>query len=899
MVCFSSPLSVLAAVLALSGSALAQLEGTGLDRTNVTFPGPKTRYVVEFSEAGSAKFRKRDGTPDTEEFYEAVKLTNVTAVPALNFTSELFHGASFDVLNETAQSIEEIETLDVVKKVWPVGIVYAPKPDDTGKGPDVYKWDPHVLTRVNDAQKLGYDGSDVIIAVIDSGIDYTHPDLGGQFGAGFKVESGWDFVGDAYSVDEPNVLYPDDDPKDCLGHGTHVAGIIASGNKDLPGVAPNARLRAYKVFGCGDGVTLDVIGQAFLKAFEDGADIITASLGSDNGFTEDMVASIITKITEQGTFVSAAAGNSGIRGPFLTSNLANAYGSLTVGSVQHTQKPVYKVVAKSSSGESRDIYYVSDNQVQWDRSGTYKAYLPPVGRDWDVCWEWDVPAPAGGIPENDILVLPRGNSFVCPDMWQLMDSVLIGQVKWVFYYNYPNISYEHPERAVYRDDQPIGFAAINYEDGIWLEEQDEAGHSIEFEFEYNPAAAFAIDDGAAAINEFSSWGSTLNGRLKPEISAPGGRILSTYLTNSGSWAVFSGTSMATPYIAGVAALFYQSVGGRSRLCSNPAEVAHRRIVASGSSVNHWNGTAVPAALAQQGAGLVDALKVVTFDTSISPANINLNDTMFFAGKHTITVKNRGNTSVTYSIGHEAASTVRSREYGDAWISYDPILKTDEGLAGVKFSATELKVPAGARASFDVEFTEPDDVEPGVLAMYGGSIHIVGSNGEAVKTTYFGIKGSLYDAEIWETHRGVPVFFGQGGYGDVFEDGREFVSPAMPDLYFNALWSTRELSFDIVTPDWQPSDWVYPPVAGKNKHVGFTIYFEPWLQSWIPFPVTYLTRAIGTFWLSISNELVGGATLAAGEYRILSRALRTYGKYEEAEDWQFRLSPIFKVVEPSA
>ncbi|KAM0278020.1 hypothetical protein ACHAQH_005389 [Verticillium albo-atrum] len=116
---------------------------------------------------------------------------------------------------------------------------------------------------------LGYDGRDVTIALVDSGIDYKHPALGGGFGAGFKVESGWDFVGDAYNVDNPSVFFPDADPMDCMGHGTHVAGIIASSNKDLLGVAPQARLRSYKVFGCADGVTEDVIGQALLKAFED------------------------------------------------------------------------------------------------------------------------------------------------------------------------------------------------------------------------------------------------------------------------------------------------------------------------------------------------------------------------------------------------------------------------------------------------------------------------------------------------------------------------------------------------------------------------------------------------------------------------------------------------------
>jgi hypothetical protein len=50
-------------------------------------------------------------------------------------------------------------------------------------------------------------------------------------------------------------------------------------------------------------------------------------------------------------------------------------------------------------------FYVPDNGVQWDRDGSYNAYLPPVDRDWDICWEWDIPSPAGGISVDDVVVM--------------------------------------------------------------------------------------------------------------------------------------------------------------------------------------------------------------------------------------------------------------------------------------------------------------------------------------------------------------------------------------------------------------------------------------------------------------------------------------------------------------
>lgn len=195
-----------------------------------------------------------------------------------------------------------------------------------------------------------------------------------------------------------------------------------------------------------------------------------------------------------------------------------------------------------------------------------------------------------------------------------MDSALIDKATWVFFINWENSTYERPSRVLYRDGQVTGFATINYDDGAWLNNQTVAGENVTFEFKYDPAAAIGIDSFTNMINDFSSWGPTLDARQKPEVSAPGesvevhhlcrqgtpgynidefalgGQILSTWPTSKGSWAVLSGTSMATPYIAGVAALFFQSAGGRSTLGSNPAQVAHTRLVSSGSSVLHHNGS---------------------------------------------------------------------------------------------------------------------------------------------------------------------------------------------------------------------------------------------------------------------------------------------------------------------
>ncbi|NOS62763.1 MAG: S8 family serine peptidase, partial [Nitrosarchaeum sp.] len=111
----------------------------------------------------------------------------------------------------------------------------------------------------------GTDGNGIKIAVIDTGVDFNHPDLFG-WGPDGKVIGGYNFINEG----EP--------PLDTNGHGTQVAGIIAADGQ-LVGVAPKAKILAYKVSENGEAVSSDLIIKAIDKSIEDGADIINISLG--------------------------------------------------------------------------------------------------------------------------------------------------------------------------------------------------------------------------------------------------------------------------------------------------------------------------------------------------------------------------------------------------------------------------------------------------------------------------------------------------------------------------------------------------------------------------------------------------------------------------------------------
>jgi subtilisin family serine protease len=153
----------------------------------------------------------------------------------------------------------------------------------------------------------GVKGDGILVAIIDSGIDYLHPALGGGLGASFKVIGGFDLVNG------------DPDPMDDNGHGTHVAGIVAANSATIQGVAPLAKLLAYKVLNsAGKGREADILAalERVADPNQDGdssdrPDIVNMSLGSDAGDPDDALSTAVDNIVRLGITVCVSAGNAG------------------------------------------------------------------------------------------------------------------------------------------------------------------------------------------------------------------------------------------------------------------------------------------------------------------------------------------------------------------------------------------------------------------------------------------------------------------------------------------------------------------------------------------------------------------------------------------------------------
>ncbi|MFC0046922.1 S8 family serine peptidase [Rheinheimera tilapiae] len=227
------------------------------------------------------------------------------------------------------QLVEQIAQLPGVKAIYPEQLVRAFLSQSVPKIEAPKVWEMQ-------RDGLPVKGKNIRVAILDTGVDYSHEALGGCFGAGCKVAGGYDFVA------------KDNDPMDVNGHGTHVASIVAGQSATITGVAPEASIYAYKVLADnGYGSNFDVIS-ALEKAVDpdgdpqtrDGVQIINMSLGYDSRDANDPLVVAVNNAAKAGALVVVAAGNSGPAAESLGSP-GIASEALTVANTSKTDEMSY------------------------------------------------------------------------------------------------------------------------------------------------------------------------------------------------------------------------------------------------------------------------------------------------------------------------------------------------------------------------------------------------------------------------------------------------------------------------------------------------------------------------------------------------------------------------------
>ncbi|OPB43456.1 serine endopeptidase [Trichoderma guizhouense] len=877
--------------------------------TNDTSSAPiPNRYIVEFAEGVNPQQAASD-------------LANAGASVLKIFDSDVFSGAS--VLSDT-HNLDTLQSLTPVLRSWHSRKIKLTAPIATaqtfGPGAASASFSVHHMTGVDKLHEAGILGKGAKVAVVDTGVWYPHHALGGGFGPGFKVAGGYDLVGTWWGYNTSDKS-PKPDPLDGLGHGTHVSGIIAGQADSYVGVAPEASLYVYKVFGdYADYTDTDTLIDAFLMAYGDGADIITSSVGGQSGFSDDPWAVTASRLAEKGVVVTIANGNDGTSGPFSESNGSNGEFVLAVASVNSdvTAEAAFEATFESHTSKKITVSYQAS--VFWD-SAAYDGWpIVPFNTDpsapTDACHAfnsgWNLNY------TNSIVLVSDG---ACN--WQTKLSVLNA----LHNYTLPILIYtsQYPVSAFFNGsgDSTVGYIPLDAGENLMQALRTGVKVTASFKdtvenLKFLPSPAFY---GGGMPSYYSSVGPTNDLALKPDVAAPGGDIFSTYLDDG--WAILSGTSMATPYIAGVAALYIGKYGGRHVHGPGFAKDLSMRIIASGKSLDWLSDplnpgpSAIRAPVFQVGTGLVNASKVLNFQTSLSFSKFMLNDTHNFERYHSVDITNNSPRPITYTFSVEASGAI------DTMVSnQDPSGKPVVGVYTQVFAAPYAAVPSvtlphgtftvkpGQTKTANINFMYPSGLNATNLPLYSGKIIITGSNGESLAVPYMGVGANIHKDldSVFYYGSGLPGIT-SGSRGAPIGDAPSWsfnVNPfvkSYPTLRLAFNFDTTEFRWDIFESTWREKDWTYPPVVGKKGYVGAASLWLNGIPLLIPntsdvsaTPFTDIPRSIsGSYaWLWF-GQLANGSQMTPGTYWMRLAALRPFSTNpQNSDNWDIFTTPQFQV-----
>lgn len=421
--------------------------------------------------------------------------------PAINVMSTysiLFQGLA---LKGPVNKIDEALTLSFVKSVYPVqtyttlNLTSFKQPEDGFIVPSVINNTP-------------FTGKGINVAVIDTGIDYTHPDLRKNF------------IGGKDLVDL------DDDPMETTveeglptTHGTHVAGIIGA-NGTIKGVAPDVNIYAYRALGPGGfGTTIQILA-ALEEAVKDRVDIINLSLGNSINGPDYPTSMAVNEAARRGIAVVIANGNSG-PDDWTVGSPATAANAISVGAYEFERLVPFLYDFKND----KKIYVKQlPFSVQWN-----------LNRDYEVTTNFKTKDINGKIALINIDENINENIKKAERLGA--EAVLIDEIEQDAFH-----SYIQKIGSSYK----IPVAMMEQEDSKWLRKRIKEKSYFKSKYELREES----------VAPFSSRGPvTVNWMLKPDVIAPGVNVLSTVPE---SYDVLSGTSMAAPHVSGAIALIKEA-----------------------------------------------------------------------------------------------------------------------------------------------------------------------------------------------------------------------------------------------------------------------------------------------------------------------------------------------------
>ena len=622
----------------------------------------------------------------------------------------------------------------------------------------------------------GYTGKGVKIAIIDSGVDYTHATFGGEgtpdaFAEataaadptpyyGSRVKGGHDFAGDSYTGQ--NTPQPDENPIDCekFGHGTHVAataagsGVTADGetykgpydstthNNEFrvgPGVAPEADLYALKVFGC-EGQS-NLTADAVDWAVKNHMDVINLSLGSPFGKATDPDAVAVSNAVAAGIVVVSAAGNAGSQ-PYLTSSPGTGAGVVSVAA----NDPLENYPGAQLTVDGKAIQTINVNGAKLPQSAKLHVLRTEDNQISTGCDREEY----ASVPRGAIVVTRRGDCArvlraMNAQRWGLAGAIMINDSDELP--PYEGLITGNPETGEqWRVDVPLfGVKSSDAEAVV-------AAHDKEVTLTAND-----IPNGNYGnLADFSSAGPrTGDSAVRPNVTAPGILILSAAVGSGNLGRVDSGTSMATPHVTGVAALAVQAhpdwnaqeIAASLVNTADPEKVGGYDPTLAGGLVDPVD--AVGASVVAYGDS-TDVNGAAVRDAGLSFGYAESSTT--FEATRKVTLVNKGTGAAQFTAGSQPAEKSRN--------------------ATISFGQEEITVPAGGSVDVDVTITvSASDVPSGVNSPNSpwfyeasGNLRFTGSDGKVLTMPYLLVPRSLSNvkASNTPTAKGTDVTFTNEG-----------------------------------------------------------------------------------------------------------------------------------------
>lgn len=669
-------------------------------------------------------------------------LTGKTETASVNGASDLTYSYT-TVLNGFSMKLpygklDAVRSLSGVKNVW-VAEQYSLPEDLSADDYTISMSSSTGMVGSTEANAMGYDGTGTIVAILDTGFmkaheafsvmptntKYSKDDIASllqsQTLASKVTDADSVYINEKapYGYDYAN----GDTDAEAVGqaHGVHVAGTVAGNNgKDFYGVAPNAQLMIMKIFGDNSGSTSDDI---ILAGVDDsvklGADSINMSLGSPAGFTvygdeDDSEESgltyygVYTRAEKAGVNVLVAAGNETSSTNYnahnnltyaeypdnaIVASPSTLEASLSVASVDNVkstsyymllgeEKLAYNNAVNSASSTPYDILDTMDGKT------LEYVMVPGLGEEADY---------EGLDVTGKIAVVSRGTiNFGA----KAENAAKAGAVACIIYDNVNGAIINAALESFF-----IPTVTVTKIAGAKLAAASEK--KVSFSKENYGLVDNPIGGG---VSSFSSKGPAPDLTIKPEISAPGGGIRSSVLGANNAYEVYSGTSMATPHMAGEAALLRQYIEKNYPDVKGEAlgDLVNSLLMSTASPSRELDGTYYP--VRRQGAGVANIANAIESGAYLSVEGSKRPKAEVGSSKdgvytYTATVHNMTGEAKSYTVDTTAMIETITVINGESFASNsnrdltaDEVTITYTGLT----ADNKITAPANGEATFSVK-----------------------------------------------------------------------------------------------------------------------------------------------------------------------------------------------------